>query len=60
LWVYDLRTDKHFTLKQRPIQRSDLDDLVEVYRPGLLDKRRATWSERKPGGRWRRFDRMFS
>jgi type I restriction enzyme M protein len=57
LWVYDLRTNKHFTLKQRPIQRSDLDDFFECYRPNEMQKRRATWSERKPMGRWRRFDR---
>ncbi len=57
LWVYDLRTSKHFTLKQRPIQRPDLDDFVECYRPNEMRKRKATWSERKPMGRWRRFDR---
>lgn len=31
VWVYDLRTNKHFTLKQRPITRADLDDFVECY-----------------------------
>ena len=25
LWVYDLRTEKHFTLKQNPLTRADLD-----------------------------------
>ena len=33
LWIYDLRTNKHFTLKQNPLKRSDLDDFVEAYRP---------------------------
>jgi type I restriction enzyme M protein len=56
LWVYDLRTDKHFTLRQRPIQRSDLDEFVECYSPHDLGKRRATWSTHKLNGRWRRFD----
>lgn len=55
LWVYDLRTDKHFTLRQRPIQRSDLDEFIECYRPNDLRKRRATWSPKHPQGRWRRF-----
>jgi type I restriction enzyme M protein len=57
LWVYDLRTDMHFTLRQRPIQRSDLDEFVECYSPQHLGKRRATWSVKRPQGRWRRFDR---
>ncbi|MXW57864.1 MAG: SAM-dependent DNA methyltransferase [Acidimicrobiia bacterium] len=31
LWVYDLRTNKHFTLKQNPLTRADLDDFVACY-----------------------------
>lgn len=27
-WIYDLRTNKHFTLKQKPLTRADLDDFV--------------------------------
>ncbi|TNB74191.1 SAM-dependent DNA methyltransferase [Arthrobacter sp. BB-1] len=34
LWVYDLRTNKHFTLKQNPLRRADLDEFVSVYMPG--------------------------
>ena len=34
LWVYDLRTNKRFTLKQNPITRADLDDFVQCYQPG--------------------------
>jgi type I restriction enzyme M protein len=33
LWIYDLRTNKHFTLKESPMQRSDLDDFVACYNP---------------------------
>ena len=33
LWVYDLRTNKHFTLKQNPLTRADLDDFVDCYNP---------------------------
>ena len=25
LWIYDLRTNKHFTLKENPLKRSDLE-----------------------------------
>ena len=28
LWIYDFRTNKHFTLKENQLKRSDLDDFV--------------------------------
>jgi type I restriction enzyme M protein len=31
LWVYDFRTNQHFTLRERPLKRSDLDDFVNAY-----------------------------
>ena len=31
LWIYDLRTNKHFTLKENPLKRVDLDDFVNCY-----------------------------
>src|SRR6266513_526280 len=33
LWIYDLRTNKHFTLKENPLKRGDLDDFVACYNP---------------------------
>ncbi|HVC09525.1 MAG TPA: class I SAM-dependent DNA methyltransferase [Elusimicrobiota bacterium] len=33
LWIYDLRTNKHFTLKENTLKRSDLDDFVASYNP---------------------------
>ncbi len=36
LWVYDLRTNQRFTLRERPLKRSDLDDFVAAYRPNSL------------------------
>src|SRR5207237_2325163 len=33
LWIYDLRTNMHFTLKENPLKRSDLDDFVKCYNP---------------------------
>jgi type I restriction enzyme M protein len=41
LWIYDLRTNKHFTLKENPLQRSDLDDFVACYLGKNSDKSRA-------------------
>jgi type I restriction enzyme M protein len=31
LWVYDLRTNIHFTLKERPLDHSDLTDFIRCY-----------------------------
>ena len=53
LWVYDLRTNKHFTQKQNPIRRTDFDEFVKLYKPGAINRRRQTWSEDNPDGRWR-------
>ena len=36
LWVYDLRTNQRFTLRERPLKREDLDDFVASYRPAHL------------------------
>src|SRR6516164_1362367 len=32
LWIYDLRTNQRFTLKERPMTRADLDDFVACYK----------------------------
>ena len=56
LWVYDLRTNKHFTQKQSPITRRDFDEFVECYQPGAMHNRKPTWSEENPDGRWRSYD----
>ena len=39
LWVYDFRTNLHFTLKKNPLAASDLQDFVANYRQGQLAKR---------------------
>jgi type I restriction enzyme M protein len=31
LWIYDLRTNQHFTLKENPLKREHLDDFVKCY-----------------------------
>jgi type I restriction enzyme M protein len=33
-WVYDLRTNQHFTQKQNPLQRHHMDEFVDFYMPG--------------------------
>ena len=56
LWVYDFRTNVHFTLKQHPLPNDDLDDFVRSYNPSNRYDRKETWSEDNPDGRFRRFD----
>jgi len=56
LWIYDLRTNVHFTLKTNPLKRSDLDEFVKCYNPKNRNKRNPTWTKEKPDGRWRAYD----
>ncbi len=55
LWIYDLRTNQHFTLKTNPLKREDLDEFVDLYKPENRHARKQTWSEKNPEGRWRVF-----
>jgi type I restriction enzyme M protein len=56
LWIYDLRTNQHFTLKTKPLVRADLDEFVACFRSGDRPSRAPTWSEANPAGRWRAYD----
>jgi type I restriction enzyme M protein len=55
LWIYDFRTNMDFTLKTRPLERSDLDEFVSCFHPENRFERAATWSTETPEGRWRAF-----
>ncbi len=33
LWIYDLRTNRRFTLKENPLKRADLDEFVTCFNP---------------------------
>jgi len=55
VWIYDLRTNKHFTLKTKRMTRADLDEFVECYSPKDRHDRKPTWSEDSPDGRWRAY-----
>ena len=57
LWVYDLRTNMHFTLKTNPLKRGDLDEFVACYRPEDRSARAPTWDAgANPDGRWRAYE----
>src|SRR5688572_21082299 len=53
LWVYDLRTNMHFTQKERPMRRADLDEFAKCYHAENRHQRKPTWSEKDAEGRWR-------
>src|SRR5690348_13013113 len=40
LWIYDFRTNEHFTLKTNPLRREDLDDFVACYHAANRHKRK--------------------
>jgi type I restriction enzyme M protein len=42
LWVYDLRTNQHFTLKQNPLRREHLQEFVNGYRGDRVESERFT------------------
>lgn len=55
IWIYDFRTNVHFTLKQHPMTDADLEDFILCYHPENRHERTETWSPENPDGRWRRF-----
>ena len=55
IWIYDFRTNIHFTLKQHPMSDADLQDFIACYNPQNRHERKETWSEQNPDGRWRKF-----
>ena len=44
-----------FLLKKNPLKFEDLNDFIACYNPENRHKRKETWSEDNPNGRWRKF-----
>ena len=42
LWIYDLRTNKNFTLKTNPLTDTDLQDFINIYNPDNRESRTET------------------
>jgi type I restriction enzyme M protein len=42
VWIYDLRTNKHFTLKENPLRYEDLQDFILCYNPENRFERKET------------------
>ena len=55
LWIYDLRTNQHFTLKENPLKREHLDDFVDCFFGHVLNSKTKSASsapaQRGPTGR---------
>ncbi len=39
LWIFDFRTNQHFTMKTNPLRRAHLDEFVTAYCPGAREER---------------------
>ena len=50
VWIYDFRTNIHFTLKQHPMSDADLFDFIQCYNPENRHDRKETWTEENPDG----------
>lgn len=55
IWIYDLRTNMHFTLKKHPMADADLQDFIKCYNPQNRYDREETWSVANPDGRFRKY-----
>lgn len=55
VWVYDYRTNIKHTLVQKPMKREHLEEFVTCYRADDITRRKETYSEKNPDGRWRCF-----
>lgn len=55
VWYYDYRTNIHHTLKKNSLKLDDLKDFIECYNPKNRYKRKETFNEKNPEGRWRKY-----
>ncbi len=55
IWFYDYRTNIHHTLKKNPLKFEHLQEFIKCYNPGNRHKRKETWNEASPEGRWRKY-----
>lgn len=55
IWIYDFRTNVHFTLKKNPMKFEDLKDFISCYNPENRHERKETRSGENPNGRWRKY-----
>ena len=55
VWIYDFRTNMHFTLKKKPMSYDDLKDFIHCYHAENIYDRHEIWSDENLDGRFRKF-----
>ncbi len=55
VWVFDYRTNIHHTLKKKTMVLEDLKEFIKLYNPENRHKRKETYSDTNPEGKWRKF-----
>lgn len=55
VWFYDYRTNVHHTPKKNLLSFEHLKEFIECYHQEDLKKRKETWSEKNPSGRWKKY-----
>jgi type I restriction enzyme M protein len=55
IWYFDYRTNIHHTLKKKTMRVEDLKDFIDCYNPSNRHKRKETWTEVNPEGRFRKY-----
>lgn len=55
IWIYDYRTNIHYTLKKKQMKLEDLQDFFTCYSASNRNDRMEIWSEENPEGSWKKF-----
>ncbi len=58
VWIYDLRTNKNFTLKKNPLKLTDLKEFISCYNSSNIHARQETFDPANPDApenRWRKY-----
>ena len=55
VWFYDYRTNIHHTPKKLQMKKEHLEEFITLYQSANRAKRKETWSEETPDGRWRKY-----
>ncbi|MCM2138491.1 N-6 DNA methylase [Vagococcus fluvialis] len=54
-WIYDMRNNMRTFGKRNPLNHQDFEEFIGCYQADDQSKRKETWSEANPNGRWRKF-----
>ncbi|MDO5741686.1 MAG: N-6 DNA methylase, partial [Vagococcus sp.] len=54
-WIYDMRNNMRTFGKRNPLNHKDFEEFIACYQVDDRSKRKETWSETNPNGRWRKY-----